>query len=197
MPLNSERLRDTAAKLCAPQRFRSEQLGMKSSRDVGQVLSWVKEIRCSRREQNTTCETIRAIGTCVAVLGLMALTNCAFLSRHHFAIPGRDWRARSGQLMYRNGNVTVVGDVVVRFSKAGDFELTFSKGPGITLLTLQQDAAFAQVKSGLARLSWSGPTNNAPAQLRGWLSLRQMLLASPNERVVRHSVGTEKFVFRF
>ena len=132
----------------------------------------------------------------VAVL-LSGLTSCAFLSRHQFALPGKDWQARSGQLMYRNGNVTVVGDVLVRFSRSGDFELTFSKGPGITLFTLQQDANFAQVKSGFAHLSWSGQTESAPAQLRGWLSLREKLLASQKERVVRHTLGPEKFVFRF
>ena len=99
--------------------------------------------------------------------------------------------------MYRTGNVTVVGDVLVRFSESGDFELTFSKGPGITLFTIQQDATFAQVKSGFAHLSWSGQTADAPAQLRGWLSLRQKLLSAPNQKVVRHTVGSEKFVFRF
>ena len=47
--------------------------------------------------------------------------------------------------MYRNTTTTVIGEVVVRSSENGDLELTFSKGPGVTLLTLRQDAKFAQV----------------------------------------------------
>jgi hypothetical protein len=93
--------------------------------------------------------------------------------------------------------VTVTGDVLVRFSKEGDFELTFSKGPGLNLFVIQQDATFAQVKSSLSRLSWSGRIDQAPPQLRGWLTLRERLLAAPQKPVVRHDTGTERFVFRF
>ena len=103
---------------------------------------------------------------CGVVFGLVltALTGCSFLSTHHFALPTGNWRSRSGQLMYRTGQMTVVGDVVVRSSKSGDFELTFSKGPGINLFTIEQDATFAQVKSSLSHLSWSGPVDRAPTR---------------------------------
>jgi hypothetical protein len=47
--------------------------------------------------------------------------------------------------MYRTTTTTLIGDVLIRFSKSGDFELTFSKGPGVTLLSLRQDATFAEV----------------------------------------------------
>lgn len=134
-----------------------------------------------------------AMLTCAVI----ALTSCAFLSGHHFAMPGKNWQSRSGQLMYRTSQMTVVGDVLVRLSKAGDFELTFSKGPGINLFTIEQDATFAQVKSSLSHLSWSGPVDQAPKQLRGWLSLREKLIASPNEKVVRQKTADETFVFRF
>lgn len=99
--------------------------------------------------------------------------------------------------MYRTGRTTVIGEVLVRFSKVDQFELTFSKGPGVNLFTIEQDATFAQVKSSLTHLSWSGPTNHAPKQLRGWLGLREKLIAAPNDRVVRHIAGDETFVFRF
>jgi hypothetical protein len=128
---------------------------------------------------------------------MFALTGCAFLSKHHFTAPAKDWQARNGQLQYRTGGMTVVGDVLVRSSKDGDFELTFSKGPGVNLLTIQQDATFAHVKSSLTRLSWSGPVDHAPQQLRGWLSLREKLLSAPHQKVVRQTMGEEKFVFRF
>ena len=64
--------------------------------------------------------------------------------------------------MYRTPNTTLIGEALVRFSKTGDFELTVSKGPGITLLSLRQDATFAEVKGGLARQGWSGPVGQAP-----------------------------------
>jgi hypothetical protein len=127
----------------------------------------------------------------------IALTSCSFLANHHFAMPGKNWKTRNGQLMYRTGEMKVVGDVVVRFSKAGDFELTFSKGPGINLFTIQQDAQFARISSSLKHVSWSGPTDQAPAQLRGWLSLRSTLISAPDQKVIRQSTGAETFVFRF
>ncbi|HJT81461.1 MAG TPA: hypothetical protein VJ719_09715 [Chthoniobacterales bacterium] len=135
--------------------------------------------------------------TLACVLAVICLTSCTFLSRHHFKAPSKEWQTRTGQLQYRTGGVTVAGDVVVRISKQGDFELMFSKGPGINLFTIQQDANFAEVKSSLTRQSWSGRTDQAPRQLSGWLSIREKLIAAPDRRVIRHDTGTERFVFRF
>jgi hypothetical protein len=91
----------------------------------------------------------------------------------------------------------LIGEVLVRFSKGGDFELTFSKGPGMTLLQVRQDANFASLKGPLARSGWSGPTAQAPARLRGWLQLRDKLMASRGKTSVSHSEGGETFTFRF
>jgi len=124
-----------------------------------------------------------------------ALTSCGLF--HHFNPPAKDWQARTGQLMYRTAGMTVTGDVLVRFSKAGDFEMTFSKGPGVNLFTIQQDATYAHVTSSLSHLSWSRKPEDAPKQLRGWLSLREKLLAAPKDKVVRQTTYSEKFVFRF
>jgi hypothetical protein len=139
----------------------------------------------------------RTVGNFALLGGVIALTSCAFLSNHHFTLPGRDWQSRSGQLMYRTAKTTVVGDVLVRYSKSGNFELTFSKGPGVNLFTIEQDATNAQVKSSLRHLSWSGPVDRAPRQLRGWLSLREKILAAPDAPVIRQTTGSETFVFRF
>ena len=98
--------------------------------------------------------------------------------------------------MYRTAQTTLVGDVLVRFSKTGDFELTFSKGPGVTLLSLRQDASFAEVKGPFAKAGWSGPINQAPKQLRGWLGLRDKLIHS-QARSVRYNAVNEDFLFRF
>ena len=108
---------------------------------------------------------------CVALL-VFETSGCALISRHQFIEPARDWEARNGQLLYRTRKTTLIGEVLVRFSRTGEFELTFSKGPAVTLLTLRQDSTFAQIKGGLARGGWSGPIANAPQRLRGWLELR-------------------------
>jgi hypothetical protein len=98
--------------------------------------------------------------------------------------------------MYRTANTTLTGDVLVRFSKSGDFELIFSKGPGITLLSLRQDATFAKVKGPFAKTSWSGPVEQAPKPLRGWLGLRNKVIHS-RDKSVRYTLGNETFLFRF
>jgi hypothetical protein len=132
----------------------------------------------------------------VAVL-IVDLTACATTSTHQFAEPARDWQTRTGQLLYRNPKTTVIGDVFVRFSATGDFELTFSKGPGVNLLFLRQDAGFAEVSGAFAGRGWSGPINRAPEQLRGWLELRDKVIHSEDRHQVRHVSGSETFLFRF
>jgi len=133
----------------------------------------------------------------IALATIIGLTNCATTSRHQFAEPAGDWRVRSGQLLYRAPETTLIGDVLIRFSKNGDFELTFSKGPVAPLLSLRQDASFAEVKGPLARSSWSGPIDRAPQQLRGWLRVRDKLIGSQDRQSVRYIAGNETFLFRF
>lgn len=134
----------------------------------------------------------------ILLFGLIALglTSCETV-RHQFAGPALDWQARNGQLLYHGKRTTLIGEVLVRFSKGGDFELTFTKGPGVTLLEVRQDATFASVKGPLARGGWSGPSAQAPERLRGWLQLREKLMASMNKTSVSHSAGGETFTFRF
>ena len=66
--------------------------------------------------------------------------------------------------MYRTAKATLIGEAIVRLSKTGDFELTVSKGPGITLLSLRQDAAFAEFNASFTGQRWSGPPASAPPQ---------------------------------
>ena len=129
-------------------------------------------------------------------LAAVFLAGCATPSTHQFATPANDWQTRTGQLLYRSPQRTVIGDTLVRFSKNGDFELTFSKGP-VTLFVLRQDAQFADVKGPLAGHGWSGAVDRAPQQLRGWLELRDEVIRSHNRHQVRHTSGAETFVFRF
>jgi hypothetical protein len=99
--------------------------------------------------------------------------------------------------MYRTAKATLIGEAVVRFSKVGDFELTVSKGPGITLLTLQQDAQFAEFNASFTGQHWSGPTAQAPQQLRAWLGLRDQFLRAPNQKTLRYVSSGETFQFQF
>jgi hypothetical protein len=133
----------------------------------------------------------------VFIITLFCVTTCTTISSHEFSRPTSDWQTRTGQLMYRTPKTTLIGEALVRFSKTGDFELTVSKGPGITLLSLRQDAAFAEIKGAFARQGWSGPVAQAPPQLRGWLGLRDQFIRAPNQKTVRYAVGNETFLFRF
>jgi hypothetical protein len=138
----------------------------------------------------------RSAGVAIAILTMVDLTGCALI-RHQFAEPSQDWSSRNGQLLYRNAKTTIIGEVVVRFSSAGNFELTFSKGPGVTLLLIRQDPNYVRLSGPLARGSWSGMPTQAPVRLRGWLTLRDKLLRSKDQQSVRHVVGAETFLFRF
>jgi hypothetical protein len=169
----------------------------------------VDAFRCSRRRlwrQNfrTAAEdsgsyNVLAILTRTLIIAVVIvdLTNCATNSSHRFAEPKGDWQMRSGQLLYRNARTTLIGEVFVRYSKGGDFELTFSKGAGVTLLALRQDNSFAEIKGPLVRGGWSGQVEQAPQHLQGWLNLRQKLIRAQDRQAVRCVAGTETFLFRF
>ena len=131
----------------------------------------------------------------ILCLALTGLTGCQAV--HQFLSPSQDWQARNGQLLYRGRKTTLIGEVLVRYSNKGDFELTFTKGPGIALLEVRQDANFVRVSGPLARGSWSGPTAQAPARLRGWVELRELLMASGDQTSVQHWAGGDRFIFRF
>ncbi len=131
------------------------------------------------------------------VFVLLCLTSCQTTSRHLFSEPGRDWQAKVGQLQYHGRKTTLIGEVLVRYSKQGDFELTFTKGSGVTLMMIRQNASFVRATGPLARGSWSGSTASAPARLRGWLALRTLLIKLTNEQTLKHRSGDETFVFRF
>ena len=131
------------------------------------------------------------------LLAVVFLTSCATTSTHQFAPPNMSWQTRTGQLLYRNAKTTVIGDVIVRYSQTGNFELTFSKGPGVTLLTLRQDANFAEMTGSMAGIGWSGAVEHAPQQMRSWLELRDAIARAKDRRKVTHAFGSETFVFQF
>ena len=139
----------------------------------------------------------RAVATRLLFITAICLTSCATISQHRFAEPVAGWQTRTGQLMYRTAKATLIGEAVVRFSKTRDFELTVSKGPGITLLSLRQDSDFAEFNANFTGQRWSGRAAQAPPQLRGWLALRDQFLGAPNQKTLRYISGNETFLFRF
>lgn len=126
---------------------------------------------------------------------VFGLTSCQTL-RNRFLEPTATWEARVGQLQYRGPKTTLIGEVLVRYSKQGDFELTLTKGPGVALITIMQNDTFARARGPLARGTWSGSTKEAPVRLRGWFSLREDLIHS-KEPVLHKTVGAETFSFAF
>ncbi len=140
---------------------------------------------------------VGAVPYFVFVLAACCLTNCATVSHHQFAQPAAGWQTKIGQLMYRTPKTTLIGEAVVRFSKTGDFELTVSKGPGFTLLSLRQDAQFAEFNAAFTGQHWSGFVAQAPTQLRGWLGLRDQFLSAPDQKTQRYVSDGETFLFRF
>jgi hypothetical protein len=138
---------------------------------------------------------MRYIRHIAPVLVAVLLSACATTSTHQFATPAADWKTKAGQLSYNSPRMSLIGEVLVRYSSAGDFELSFSKGPAVTLLTVRQDAQFASAEGPLARGRWSGPTANAPERLRGWLALRDKIIKGGP--TVRFTSGAESFNLRF
>src|ERR1700704_6089620 len=139
----------------------------------------------------------RFVRPIVVVLAMaLAFTSCETV-RHQFTGPARDWQARNGQLLYHGKRTTLIGEVLVRFSKSGDFELTFTKGPGVALLEIRQDSNFFRVNGPLAGVSWSGSMPHAPPRLRGRLPLPQKIMALGDKPTLAHSYGGETFTFRF
>ena len=139
----------------------------------------------------------RAVATSLLFITVFRLTSCATISQHRFAEPAAGWQTRAGQVMYRTAKATLIGEAVLHFSKTGDFELTVSKGPGITLLSLRQDSDFADFNANFTGQRWTGRVTQAPTQLRGWLGLRDQFLRTPNQKTLRYVSGSETFLFRF
>jgi len=145
----------------------------------------------------TSLTAHRAVATGLLFIIAVCLTSCAAVSHHQFAEPAAGWQTKTGQLMYRTAKATLIGEAIVRFSNTGDFELTVSKGPGITLLSLRQDAAFAEFDASFTDQRWSGPAAHVPPQLRGWLALRDQFLRAPNQKTLRYVTDGDTFQFRF
>ena len=124
----------------------------------------------------------------------LGLGGCAI---HQFAQPSHAWTTRSGQLAYHGPKTSLIGEVLIRYSDRGDFELTFTKGPGVALLVMHTDPKFARLQGPLVRIPWSGPIQQPPPRAAGWLALRKEILQHQEKRIARVGEGAETFVLRF
>ncbi|CAN5225126.1 hypothetical protein BH20VER2_BH20VER2_05920 [soil metagenome] len=141
---------------------------------------------------------MRPIGPILAAVLLVFCTGCASTPSHTFTEPAASaWQTKTGQLAYTDQQTSIIGEVVVRSTRDGDFEMTFTKAGGITLLSLRQDAQFGRIEGVLARGGWSGPIAQAPPRARGWLQLRDKIVHARRMATVRHDAGEQTFTLRF
>jgi hypothetical protein len=180
-----------------PMQSSSVRSGMHAGKEYA-AATGLKSSRCFAFYKHAAPTALNAVAA-LAMLPISSccLTSCASASHHQFSEPAAEWHTKTGQLMYRTAKTTLIGEAVVRFSKTGDFELTVSKGPGITLLSLRQDSGFAEFNANFTDQRWSGPTAQAPPQLHSWLELRDQFLRAPNQKALRYITGSETFLFRF
>jgi hypothetical protein len=89
---------------------------------------------------------------------------------HQFAQPDAKWTTRSGQLLYREGDRSIVGDLALS-TNGRNLRLEFSKA-GMALLRLERDGTHARFDGPLARLAH---TISLPAKSgsrdAGWLEV--------------------------
>lgn len=113
-----------------------------------------------------------------------------------FPNPGPDWKTYQGQLHYTSSTGrSVIGDVVIRRSPQGDFQLEFFAGSGIPLIRLWEAGQTARAEGLLARGSWQGSVAHPPRALEGWVALPGRFSAHGQKASV--SAGGDRFVFHF
>jgi hypothetical protein len=115
-----------------------------------------------------------------------------------FPTPTAEWQSLSGQMQHiaPNGK-SVIGDVVIRRSKQGDFQLELSSGPGVPLMRIFQAEGRGRAEGVMARGSWQGDPTRAPKHLRGWFRLAHVFSVKGHNRDLKITEEGEQFVFRF
>jgi hypothetical protein len=128
----------------------------------------------------------------------MALLSGCQTARTSFPAPGADWQTFAGQLHYTSATGrSIIGDVVIRRSPHGDFQLEFASGPGFPLMRIWQSGEVARAEGALARGSWQGPANKPPKRLEGWFHLRETFAHQTHPRQLSANQGGEHFAFHF
>ncbi|HEY2343655.1 MAG TPA: hypothetical protein VGH90_11515 [Chthoniobacteraceae bacterium] len=141
----------------------------------------------------------------VSRLSALALALCAALSfsgcvtsNSAFPSPTASWETFTGQLRYTSAQGrSIIGDVVIRRSPQGDFQLEFQSGAGFSLLRLWESAETARVEGLLSHGSWQGPASKAPHHLAGWVHLRETFAHEKRPTHVKQNFGGDRFDFHF
>lgn len=115
-----------------------------------------------------------------------------------FPTPAADWQTLSGQMQHVGlDGKSVIGDVVIRRSKQGDFQLSFASGPGFPLMRLWVSGTRGRAEGVMARRPWQGEVAKAPERLRGWFQLPKIFATKGHNRDLSVVEQGERFVFHF
>jgi hypothetical protein len=106
------------------------------------------------------------------LLFAILLTGCQ--SAKEISGLGPEANTRVGQLQYSYGAHSIVGDIILRSLKGGDYDLYFSKA-GVTVLEFQTRGSHMAATGLLAKNGWSGETAQARGPLRPWALLSEVL----------------------
>ncbi len=103
-------------------------------------------------------------------LPLLALGFAGCVS-HQFSQPQGTWKTRTGQLLYREGGRSIVGELTVS-TLGKDGRLEFSKGAALALMRIQRDASHARFEGPLARLAHTVSLPASPGSREaGWMTV--------------------------
>ncbi len=98
----------------------------------------------------------------------LCFAGCA---THQFAPPSGQWKTRSGQLLYKEGDRSIVGELNVS-SIGKNAKLEFTKGGALSLIRVQRDATHARFEGPLARLGHTVTLPASPGSRdAGWLEI--------------------------
>jgi hypothetical protein len=105
------------------------------------------------------------------VAAIATLSACA--SNTPIPNPQASWAQATGQIQSSGGKVPIVGEIVIRHDRE-NFLAEVTKGPGLPLLRIYGKGAHGEqvtARGALARGSWSGSPEKAPAALKTWAAL--------------------------
>ena len=101
-------------------------------------------------------------------------------------------------LEYTKAGVTTTGKAMITTGIYDSrFALRFSDSRGDTLVDVRDYGDTATIAGRLIPHSWSGRLKDAPADLRGWLSVRELFVRQVHTRVVRRRLGSESWKLFF
>jgi len=131
------------------------------------------------------------------VLAAVLFPGCA-TTNNSFPSPGADWKTFQGQLHYTSAaGKSIIGDVVIRRSPHGDFQLEFQSGPGFPLIRLWQSGEVARAEGVFARGAWQGSAAKPPQRLKSWFKLRDSFARQDHPTHLAINEGGDHFVFHF